>query len=166
MGWMSANLRPVNWLAFLLLLAYLVVLTKYVVFKKDSIRYYKRYFAREYNRYSVSEGWKKANTVPFKTINLYYKGYQHQSQSATFNLFGNILGFIPFGILLPLALPWFRRPLQMFAALIMLSLGFECVQLITGLGIFDVDDLLLNIAGGLIGYALFSVGRLLTGRRL
>ena len=150
-----------RWFPFIVLLVYLGLLTKYIVFKRDSIRYYKHYFAREYKIYSVSKGWKKANTVPFQTINMYYKGYKEDNKTATFNLLGNLLGFIPFGILLPLALPWFVHPIRMLGAIIFLSLGFESVQLLTGLGVFDVDDLLLNSTGALAGYILFSIGRLL-----
>lgn len=156
--------RPIQWLALILLFVYLLVLTKYIVFKRDSIRYYKSYFAREYKRYSINKGWKKANTVPFRTINMYYRGYQHNNQNATFNLLGNLLGFIPFGILLPLAVPWFRRLFPMLLAIIMLSLGFELLQLITGLGVFDVDDLLLNTAGAVCGYILFCIVRFLVGK--
>lgn len=158
---MTTNNRPIQWLAFLTLLLYLAVLTKNIVFKKDSVRYYKNYFARDYKRYSVSKGWEKANTVPFHTINMYYKGYKHDNKVATYNLLGNLLGFVPFGILLPLALPWFRHTGRMIAAIILLSLGFETTQLVTGLGVFDVDDLLLNIVGAAGGYILFLIGRLL-----
>ncbi len=159
MGSMPAHHPSVRWFPFLLLVVYLAVLTKYVVFKRDSVRYYKRYFAREYKRYSVNDGWKKANTVPFRTINMYYTGYKRNNQSATYNLLGNLLGFIPFGILLPLTLPWFRHPVKMFGAILLVSGGFEMIQLLTGLGIFDIDDLLLNTAGALAGYVMFGIGR-------
>lgn len=152
-------------MALLALLIYLAVLAKYIVFKRDSARYYKNYFAREYKRYSVKAGWKKANTVPFHTINMYYKGYQRNNKIATYNLLGNLLGFIPFGMLLPLAIPWFRRFLPMLSAMVLLSFGFETVQLLSGLGIFDVDDLLLNTTGALLGYILFWIVRLLSGKQ-
>jgi len=152
---MSKSFRLIQWIAALVLLLYLVVLTKNIVFKKDSVRYYKQYFARDYKRYSVSKGWRKANTIPFRTINLYYRGYQHNNSNATYNLLGNLLGFIPFGILLPLAISWFRPAIRMFVAIIVLCLGFEMLQLYTGLGIFDVDDLILNTVGAVIGYLCF-----------
>ena len=46
-----------------------------------------------------------------------------------------------------------------------LSLLYEYIQVKTGLGFFDVDDLLLNTAGVLAGYLLFWVGRTLWGRK-
>ena len=36
-----------------------------------------------------------------------------------------------------------------------LSLIYDYIQVKTGLGFFDVDDLLLNTAGALAGYILF-----------
>lgn len=159
---MASTNRPLQWIALLALLAYMALLTKEIVFKRSSVRYYKNYFAKEYKRYSIRQGWEKANTVPFRTINMYYKGYQHQNEHATYNLLGNLLGFIPFGFLLPVAIPWFRRLVPMLLAIAVVSLGFETTQLVTGLGIFDVDDLLLNSAGALAGYIIFSLGYWLT----
>ena len=139
----------------IVLLIYLLLLTKKVVFKQGGLRYYKHYFAREYKNYSVSEGWKKANTVPFRTINMYKKGLARNNSNAEYNLLGNFIGFIPFGILLPLFWPWFRHGIKMLLAGFILSLGFETLQLLTGLGVWDVDDLLLNTTGTVAGYILF-----------
>lgn len=139
----------------IVLIVYLLLLTKKVVFKQGGPRYYKHYFAREYKNYSVSTGWKKANTVPFRTINMYKKGLERNNSQAEYNLLGNFIGFIPFGILLPLFWPWFRHGIKMLLAGFILSLGLETVQLLTGLGIWDVDDLLLNTAGVVAGYILF-----------
>ena len=79
------------------------------------------------------------------------------------NLAGNVVGFIPLGILLPILLFWLRRGWSTVLAVFLVSLGFECCQLFFKLGIFDVDDLILNTAGGLIGYLIYwialSVGR-------
>lgn len=155
---MQSTYRTLQWLAIPLLLIYLVLLTSKIVFKKNSVRYYKQYFAREYKRYSISNGWKKANTVPFRTIRMYYKGHQQHNENATYNLLGNLLGFVPLGILLPLAIPFFRRGWAMLLAAVIIPLGYESVQLYTGLGIFDVDDLLLNTTGALAGYIILCMG--------
>jgi glycopeptide antibiotics resistance protein len=146
---------PIKIISGIVLVAYLLVLTKKVLFKQGGPRHYKQYFSSEYKNYSVSKGWKKANTVPFATINLYKKGLQHHNSIAEYNLLGNFIGFVPFGILLPLFWPWFRHGIKTLLAGFMLSLGFETVQLLTGLGVWDVDDLLLNTAGTIAGYILF-----------
>lgn len=142
-------------IAGLVLFLYLGLLTKKVVFKKGGLRYYKEYFSSDYKQYSVKSGWKKANTVPFRTINMYKKGMEHNNSNAEYNLLGNFIGFVPFGILLPLFLPWFRHGIKIILAGFLLSLGYETMQLYTGLGIWDVDDLILNTAGALAGYIVF-----------
>lgn len=146
------------WLSAIVLLFYLLLLTKNILFKKGGFRYYKQYFNKEYKYYSVKKGWAKANTVPFRTINLYKKGLERNNLNAEYNIWGNLLGFVPLGILLPLAIPFFRRWWIMLPAGGMLSLGYETAQLATGLGVWDVDDLLLNTVGATAGYVLFLIG--------
>lgn len=158
-----------KWTAIILLLVYMMMLTKKILFKKGGYRYYKNYFAREYKQYSTKEGWKMANTVPFHTIRLYKKGLERNNTSAEYNIWGNLLGFVPLGLLLPLAWPWFRHGIKIILAGFIVSLGYETTQLLTGLGIWDVDDLLLNTAGTLLGYILFFIGaygvRLFSGKK-
>lgn len=64
----------------------------------------------------------------------------------------NILLFVPFGYLLPLiwhkADPWWRILLLGFLA----SLIIELLQLVTRLGYADVDDLINNTLGAMIGW--------------
>jgi len=37
----------------------------------------------------------------------------------------------------------------------LLSVFYECTQLLTGIGIFDVDDMILNTSGTLVGVLIF-----------
>lgn len=165
-SYMSTGRHPIQWIAVLLLVLYLAVLTKNILFKKGGFRYYKNYFAREYKQYSVNKGWAKANTVPFRTINLYKKGLQRNNSTAEYNIWGNLLGFIPLGVLLPLAIPWFRHGIKITAAGLLCSLGFETMQLLTGLGIWDVDDLLLNTAGTIAGYLVCFIALFINRDRI
>ncbi len=41
------------------------------------------------------------------------------------------------------------------------ALFIEVVQLITGRGVFETDDIINNTIGAMIGYGLFSVARLI-----
>jgi glycopeptide antibiotics resistance protein len=93
---------PARFLIFLLLLACLAVLARFILFKK-SPRYYKNYFRNEYTHYKISEGKKKANLVPFRTIKLMQSDRLSEEYRID-NIAGNIVGFIPLGILFPL---WF-----------------------------------------------------------
>lgn len=69
----------------------------------------------------------------------------------------NIAMFVPFGFLLPL---WSEK-LQSFWRVLTISFLFtlfiEGVQYFTGLGIFEVDDLINNTLGALIGYGIIML---------
>ncbi|MEO5564388.1 MAG: VanZ family protein, partial [Chitinophagaceae bacterium] len=134
-----------RFIVWILLLGCLMVLAKFILFKK-SPRYYKRYFLNEYAHYDISEGKKKANIVPFKTIKL-MQNERLKEEYRVDNLAGNIVGFIPLGVLLPLLFVGLRRLWRTTAIVFLISLAFETTQLVTGLGIFDIDDLILNVGG-------------------
>ena len=70
----------------------------------------------------------------------------------------NVLLFIPYGFACPWAFPWLRGFFRNIFAAFVTSLGVETFQLITGRGYFQIDDILTNVLGGIIGLLLsFSV---------
>jgi VanZ family protein len=73
---------------------------------------------------------------------------------------GNLLLGVPFGVLLPVLMPRMRGLLRvgLLTALVMLAVETAQGTLVTGRA-FDIDDVILNTAGSLLGY-------LLLGRRL
>ena len=80
-------------------------------------------------------------------------------ESIIINLFGNIIMFIPFGFL-----GWLNAKYFSFKKLIVDFLSaliiVEALQYLTRLGVFDIDDLVLNSLGVWIGFQmrkLFSV---------
>ncbi|TGA96455.1 VanZ family protein [Sporolactobacillus shoreae] len=75
------------------------------------------------------------------------------------NVLGNIALFIPLGFLLPLVSLRMRFFLLTIGCGILFSLMIETVQYLFAARIFDIDDLLLNAAGTIIGRFLYSVGR-------
>ena len=81
------------------------------------------------------------------------------------NLFGNVIGFIPYGFILPVIAHKCRNGLFIVASGFSLSLLVETVQLIAKVGCFDVDDLILNTLGAAIGYMLFAVCNYLRRKR-
>ena len=97
------------------------------------------------------------NLVLFQEIKRFWN-YREQLGifSVVANLAGNILIFIPFGFIVPMASR--RRNLLMTAiGAFLLSLLIETIQLFTKVGCFDVDDLLLNTIGGVAGYIVFTI---------
>ena len=97
------------------------------------------------------------NLVLFKEIKRFWQYREQVGFFAMFtNLFGNVIIFIPFGFFLPMG----SRQRSFIATAyysFVLSLCVEVFQLITKVGSFDVDDLLLNTIGGICGYILFAI---------
>jgi len=127
---------------YLLLAGYLVFISYFAFFSKIA----KRNFVHV-NRFNVT---------PFRTIGQYLR-IRNVSSIIPFivNVIGNIAVFIPFGIIMPLILSKRKRnnPIITIAiGAILLSLSIELIQYIMSVGVFDVDDLILNTIGALIGY--------------
>lgn len=68
----------------------------------------------------------------------------------------NILLFIPFGVLGAWVFPMARSIWCCASMGLMVSLGIECLQLITGRGFFQIDDILTNTLGTVVGYLLYQ----------
>lgn len=85
--------------------------------------------------------------------------------SVLLNLLGNVVGFIPFGFILPIIHRDIRRFFFITFSGFTLSLCVETIQLVTKLGCFDVDDLIMNTLGTALGYLLFAVIYLLYKRK-
>ena len=69
----------------------------------------------------------------------------------------NVMLFIPFGYLLPYVFKTFRDQANRYTVLcgFCVSLFIENIQLITRHGVYDVDDLITNTLGTLIGVILY-----------
>ena len=105
------------------------------------------------------------NLVPFQEIKRFILYWDVIGSSMScINLLGNIVAFIPFGALIRWVLNrrvrWYEAILYTF----MFSLGIEVIQLITRVGSFDVDDIILNTIGGYIGFIVYYI-LLLINRR-
>lgn len=70
----------------------------------------------------------------------------------------NVLLFLPPGVLLPLLYAEFENAKKTLLAACILSFSIECIQMF-GLGITDVNDLLTNTAGAMLGFALSKTRR-------
>jgi len=95
--------------------------------------------------------WSSNNFIPFKEISRYTFG----SHLFLKNVLGNILLFLPFGFFASYYLE-VKRPYIPLILTIISSLAIESVQMSIG-RVFDIDDIILNITGGLVGYLLYSI---------
>ena len=97
------------------------------------------------------------NLILFKEIKRFWN-YREQLGffAVASNLLGNVVIFLPFGFFLPMASVYrnfFSAVFYSFG----LSLCVEIFQLLTMVGSFDVDDILLNTVGGAVGYFVFMI---------
>lgn len=100
----------------------------------------------------------RMNIIPFKTITEYISAIFTGSMNLDIpikNLLGNLILFLPMGIYLPLFFKKSRKFLSFFIMMIIILLAVEIIQLFTGRGSFDIDDLILNLSGAFIGFALW-----------
>ena len=91
------------------------------------------------------------NFIPFKEI----MRYEFGSSFFIHNVLGNILLFIPFGFFVSFILKT-KKPSYIIIVTFITSLVIEFTQLLIG-RTFDVDDVLLNIIGGFLGYLVYLV---------
>lgn len=75
---------------------------------------------------------------------------------------GNLIWFIPFGLLLPLLT---RRRSSAILLGFFLSLCIEILQFIFGTGVSEVEDLILNTLGTAAGYGLYLLLHRFNGRK-
>ena len=100
------------------------------------------------------------NFIPFKEVTRYSIG------SSLFykNVIGNILLFMPYGFFISYYLRLEKKDKGLALGLIFLvSLSIECVQLLIG-RCFDVDDILLNLIGGMVGYYIYRILEIVTDK--
>lgn len=100
------------------------------------------------------------NIKPFYTIDNYMNVILHHPESQYYKkciteLLGNILLFIPAGWILPKVFVKMRQFFPFLITIIFSVLFVETFQLFTLLGHFDVDDIILNLFGILIGYIFY-----------
>lgn len=107
----------------------------------------------------------ESNIIPFKTIRHYiYNIFNYKSAYKlsldTFglflNFFGNLLCLTPLAILLPLCNDNLKKSKKYITTILLISVLMEIVQIITGNGIFDIDDIILNAGGSIITFYIVN----------
>lgn len=129
------------------LVVYAIILAKILLVGES------RLIARELmgeNRYQF------INLTPFESIRKYITDFQYFRFSDWINnIIGNICIFIPVGIAVTAIYASTRRFLKGLLMGVLLSATIEVLQLQYNLGVFDVDDIMLNGMGYMIGYFIF-----------
>jgi glycopeptide antibiotics resistance protein len=92
----------------------------------------------------------QTNWVPFRSM---IGDWQFGGWTLIINFLGNIVAFLPMGLLPPHIR--IRRTALWQVAVFSLSISFaiEAAQYVSGRRVPDVDDLILNTVGGMLGWA-------------
>jgi glycopeptide antibiotics resistance protein len=136
--------REIGRLSFLLLAIYVLIVLYFVLFSDRLGR------TDTYETY-------RYNLNLFNEIHRFIR-YRDQVSPGAFilNLLGNLFVLFPFGFLIPLWRMKKTGVVRIALYAFLFSLGIEILQLVTKVGVFDVDDLLLNILGAILGYNTYS----------
>lgn len=136
--------KGIRWLCLLLFILYILYLS-YLLFLSPG-------FGR------TASVIREYNLIPFKTINNYikYRAYVN-TKTLVINIIGNVVAFMPMGFFIPIL---FRKKRNLGEVLFfssLISLVVEFMQYRFVVGSFDVDDIILNTLGGMLGYILFLI---------
>lgn len=147
---MAAGKRHRSW-AIVLFVTYLILLLYFLFFSEGFGRTQTLHIAYRYN------------LTPFREIVRFVR-YRHVVGFSAFfiNVFGNIIAFMPMGFFLPAVTGKKLSGVQILLLSFLFSLLVETVQLLTKLGCFDVDDLILNTLGGFLGYLIYRLFHFVT----
>lgn len=143
---MKKLFKAVIWFTFCL---YVVILVKAILFKFPL-----QVVLNDWVERDLIGALFHSQFIPFKTISEYLLGGGNVNISLR-NLLGNLIGFMPLGFFLPVLSSKFKKLRKIVITSFGTSLTFESVQLIVGVGSFDVDDLIMNTLGAVFGYFAF-----------
>ena len=76
-----------------------------------------------------------------------------------YNLYGNIVWFIPMGVFIPALSKRHRGFLQVVLIGALISTSIETLQFIFNTGVTDIDDVIFNTLGAAVGYLIYFVGK-------
>lgn len=100
--------------------------------------------------------WSSNNFIPFQEI------FRYNITSRLFikNVLGNLIMFLPFGFFISYYLKVEKMYLPVFLTAIA-SVSIEIVQMMIG-RVFDVDDIILNLLGGICGFFIYNIMRIIS----
>lgn len=107
----------------------------------------------KHNAWRRAQGDTFLNLVPSRTFELYFRDLSYDI--GLINIMGNIVPFIPLGFLIPMVFPLYRKVLKAMFICLLIILGIESIQYFTYLGIFDIDDVIVNMVSCFIGFLIF-----------
>ena len=135
------KIRIIGWILFIIYILLLI---------------YFLFLSEEYGRKDFAQRDYQYNLVLFQEIRRFWVYRERVGYLAAFlNLAGNVIGFLPFGFILPVIGKRMKNGFLVTVCGFCLSLFVESMQLIFKVGSFDVDDMLLNTVGAGLGFLVY-----------
>ena len=97
------------------------------------------------------------NTFEFSLFKSYVRVFKENDPELLLQIIMNIVIFIPMGFLLPCCFYVFERYSYILLATFILSLSIELIQGICHIGFFELNDILNNIIGTILGVMLHAI---------
>ena len=101
-----------------------------------------------------------ANFEPLYMIRLYWNGYQNELitlEQFIMNMAGNTVIMMPMGFFLPILNKEYAKFGKFVVTVLVMILMIEVAQALSMRGYFDVDDILLNLAGACIMFIVLKL---------
>ena len=104
------------------------------------------------------------NLVPFRTIYgsvyiIVHRTNPYLIPHEIISLLGNFALFMPFGYFIPRLFEKYRVFIKFILFTFVVLLSIETLQVLTIRGCFDVDDIILNLAGAVIGFFIARIAK-------
>lgn len=104
--------------------------------------------------------------IPFKTITFYVQQVRAVYDWFFKNLSCNVIMFVPYGFLTPLFMKAYKYMwVKVLGTAMILSVFIEIFQYAMALGLCDIDDVILNVVGALLGYGIYKLVFVLLNKR-
>lgn len=136
--------KEITWILFIL----------YIIFLLSTIVYTKLTTGSIYPELNI-----KSNLVPFtsiiETITLLLTKTQGFYYIFDYLILDIIL-FIPLGLFLPILFPKTKKIKNFILICLTISIIKELFQLLLNVGMFNIDDIILNLSGAIISYTIFK----------
>lgn len=103
---------------------------------------------------SLKDYGKMANIIPIAET---LRSLHFEKRYALYNIFGNILLFVPFGFFVPTLFEKGRKFYKILILSAITSVMIEFLQYFTMFNVSDIDDVIFNVSGAAAGYLLFKL---------
>lgn len=144
-------LKKTHWLVFVIYCLNLI----YVLFLDPHFGRHMTSQAMTFHEYLKQN----VNLHLFDSIRLFIHGYEIgvvSLETLLRNILGNIVVFMPMGYFLPALFKNQRKMSVFLVTLVIMILCVESIQVLLRIGSGDIDDLMLNMIGGIIMFIVFK----------